>query len=283
MELNKNIFHRSVWVPFHTHINIDSLWSLLLQQFGVVDLPWKWFTPCRVINSQYKLFSVDISKLKEKCDGLSKELSDLQVQQAGFQSSQTVTQVNLFAYYAVTVDFLVRLALMYHGIAQQICGTFGSNFLSYTKGTGKLIPIIRRTNFEILVAFQNRLHREKAAKITKLLYPCLFPFIRLCIEFFISIIQLLWLIYKPWNLICLVYRLRLTYPCNWENVCVMYPSIPLVTTLNQSWQAQLARKETECMQLIEERNTLDSEKLAYMRQISRLQMEKVGIGNIVFN
>ena len=49
-----------------------------------------------------------------------------------------------------------------------------------------------------------------------------------------------------------------------------------IITLNQSWQAQLARKETECMQLIEERNTLDSEKLAYMRQISRLQMEKVG-------
>ena len=49
-----------------------------------------------------------------------------------------------------------------------------------------------------------------------------------------------------------------------------------IITLNQSWQAQLARKETECMQLIEERNTLDSEKLAYMRHISRLQMEKVG-------
>lgn len=40
-------------------------------------------------------------------------------------------------------------------------------------------------------------------------------------------------------------------------------------------QAQLARKENECMQLIEERNTLDSEKMGYMRQISRLQTEKV--------
>lgn len=29
------------------------------------------------------------------------------------------------------------------------------------------------------------------------------------------------------------------------------------------------------MQLIEERNTLDSEKMGYMRQISRLQTEKV--------
>ena len=68
--------------------------------FQDVDFLWKWFTSCQVVNSHYKLFAVDISKLKEKCDGLSKELSDLQVQQAGFQSSQTVTQVNLFAYHA---------------------------------------------------------------------------------------------------------------------------------------------------------------------------------------
>ncbi|KAF6028880.1 hypothetical protein EB796_012812 [Bugula neritina] len=39
-------------------------------------------------------------------------------------------------------------------------------------------------------------------------------------------------------------------------------------------RGQLSRKENECLQLIEERNTLDSEKMAFMRQINRLQLEK---------
>ncbi|XP_067928913.1 nucleoprotein TPR-like [Watersipora subatra] len=40
------------------------------------------------------------------------------------------------------------------------------------------------------------------------------------------------------------------------------------------FQSQLTRKESECTQLMEEHYRMDSEKLAYMRQISRLQMDK---------
>ena len=42
-------------------------------------------------------------------------------------------------------------------------------------------------------------------------------------------------------------------------------------------KGQLTRKEAECVQLTEERYALESEKLDYMRQVSRLQMEKVSL------